>query len=231
MRISDHPLPSHGPRKPWGVMFHTTGGGLPTRAYDNGAEPLATAREVYGGMKEGPHFVIAPDGSVERYRDPSTLSWHCGVSATDRRDYLNGAWEGRAEVSKSLVSWWKARWPGVSSPQHLYPSKTANEDYIGIELIPCGVFLKNNLGSWSPVFGAPVAGDRARFTGQQYLAAASLLLLLCSTYSIPLHGRGRVVGHEDINPLTRPGWDPDSFQGFWHWPTFWGVVAGLEKHA
>lgn len=228
MRISEHLLPGHGPRTPFGVMLHTTGDGVPAKAHQTGLSPLETARVVYGEMREGPHFVIDPGGAVERYRDPKEVSWHCGVSAVDRRDFLSGHWGTR--VPSALYSWWRARWPGVLSPSHLYPSTTANEDYIGIEMIPCGTYVKGNAGSWKPIFGTPIGGDRGRFTGAQYTAAAMLCLTLCRDYSIIARSKGRILGHEDVNPLTRPGWDPGGFQGFWSWETFWGIYDGLEMH-
>ena len=228
MQISEHPLLAHGARKPWGVMLHTTGGGLPDKAHHEGLSPLETARKVYGGMREGPHYVIAPDGAVERYRADDQIAYHCGVSPVDRRDFLTGHWEAR--VGRGVVGWWRARWPGVLSPQHLYPSTSPNSDYIGVELIPCLAQTKGNGGSLKPVFGTPIGGERGRFTGAQYVAAALLTLQLCEAYSIPMRRRGRVVGHEDINPITRPGWDPGDMQGYWSWNTFWGIVDGLERH-
>ncbi len=230
MKISSHPLPGHGTRTPWGVMLHTTGDGVPQAAYRDEMEPLEAARKIYGGMKEGPTFCISPDGSIERYRDPASVTWHCGVTATQRRDFLTGHWEEiLGKTYSGVLSWWKARWPGVSSPQHLYPSESPNQDYIGIELIPCGTYTKQNGGSWKPVFGVPF-GPKGRFTGAQYTAAAMLCLTLCGDYSIPIHSKGRVLGHEDVNPITRPGWDPGACFNYWDWTIFWGIVEGLEKH-
>lgn len=228
MLVSSHPLPSHGPRKPFGVMLHTTGDGVPARAYSDEIDPLEAGRLIYGTMKEGPHYCISPDGSIDRYREPDQVAYHCGVSALDRRDFLSGHWE--AKVPRDLVSWWKARWPGVLNPSHLYPSTSANLDYIGIELIPCGTYLKGNGGSWKPVFGKPIGGAKGRFTGAQYVASALLSLQLSVDYSIMLRKTGRVVEHSDINPITRPGWDIGGFAGFWDWNTWWGVLDGLERH-
>src|SRR5688572_11459843 len=101
MNTSQHPLPAHGPRTPWGVMFHTTGDGIPNKAHHTGLAPLATANVVYGEMREGPHYCIAPDGAVVQYRPDTSIAWHCGVSAEDRRDFLSGHWETR--VARGVV--------------------------------------------------------------------------------------------------------------------------------
>jgi N-acetyl-anhydromuramyl-L-alanine amidase AmpD len=228
LNITDHPLPAHGARTPWGIMLHTTGDGIPAKAHQAPLEPLQTAFAVYGAMREGPGYVIAPSGAVARLRPDDQVAWHCGVSPVERRDFLSGHWEALAKPG--VAGWWKARWPGVLTPSHLYPSTSPNHDYIGVELIPCGTFVKGNSGSWKPVFGEPIGGERGRFTGAQYTAAALLCLTLCRAHSIPMHSPGRVLGHEDVNPLTRPGWDPGDLQGFWSWKTFWGIVNGLEAH-
>lgn len=213
-------LSGHGVMAPFGAIVHTTGDGPPAAANRDGRDPLEVALEVYSNMAEGPHYVIGPTGAIVQVRELADIAWHTGVSAVHRRDFLSGHWE--TLVSKGLVSWWKARWPGVKSPSHLYPGSSPNAVYYGIECVPAGTYER---GVWKPVFGPVAPGGRNRFTTAQYLACAALVLHLGIEHDRP----GRVVGHEDINPITRPGWDPGAFQEFWSWPLFWDLLNALQK--
>ena len=208
-------------------MVHTTGSGIPDKAVREGVDIVEMTHRVYSGMREGPHFVIVPDGRVFQYRQLNEKAWHAGVDGAERRDYLSGNW--LAKVAKGVASWWKARWVGIQSPQHLYPSTSPNEDYVGIELVPCVAYVKGNNGSLKPVFGEP-AGPGQRFTAQQYTSLAMLVNELSSKYGIPLSG-GRLVGHEDIDPMDRPGWDPGDMHGYFSWSLLRGIIAGLTLQA
>lgn len=221
-------LSGHGVLAPFGAVIHTTGDGPPAAAERDGRDPLEVAVEVYSNMTEGPHFVVGPSGTIVQVRDTDVVAWHTGVSAVHRRDFLSGHWENL--VANDLVSWWKARWPGVKSPSHLYPGPTPNAVYYGIECVPAGTYFR---GVWKPTNGATVAptGKRNRFTTAQYLACAGLVLNLAfhQPKGFDPQAVGRVVGHEDLNPITRPGWDPGGFQDFWSWPLFWDLVNSLQK--
>lgn len=218
-------LSGHGVMAPFGTIIHTTGDGPPAVAFRDGRDPLDAAVDVYSNMPEGPHFVVGPTGRIIQVRDTGVVAWHTGVSAVHRRDFLSGHWE--TLVPKNVVSWWKARWPGVKSPSHLYPGTSPNAVYYGIECVPTGTHIKN---SWKPVHGTPApAGERNRFTTAQYVACAALVLHLADVGNFDPHAVGRVVGHEDINPITRPGWDPGGFQEFWSWPLFWDLLTSLQK--
>lgn len=231
MKILQHPLPGHGFLKPWGIMVHTTGDGIPRDAYKEGVGLLEKTIETYAKMEEGPHYVILPGGQVVQFRQHNQRAWHVGVSVEQRRDFLSGFWESKAPMG--IPSWWKARWKGRKSPSHLYPSEQPNTDYIGIELVPCGTYLRGPSGSWQPIYGKP-AHDRGRFTGAQYAALALLCNRLSDELHIPLESApdsGRLLGHEDVNPITRPGWDPGDAQGFFNWPLLLGLITGLRLHS
>lgn len=208
-------LPSYGPMKPWGVCLHTTGDGVPREA-ESRSEPLMdSAVRIYTNMKEGPHFVIDPEGNVKQLRAIDTVAYHCGISTPDRRDYLSGAWESK--VDAKIVAWWKARWPGRKSPQHLFPSRSPNLDFIGIEHIPCGTYQTIpglTTGSWRPIRNYKPAYPGSRFTAEQYIASTKLV----RTFEPVV--QTHVVGHEDINPKGRPGWDPGDYHGWWSWPLY-----------
>lgn len=217
-------LPGHGTLSPWGVLFHTTGNGVPAKAVAEGTNFLEAAIRVYRNMREGPHLVLSPTGEVVQIRDFSTMAWHAGVTAEQRLRYLHEDWE--AQLPLNVRAWWKARWPNYPSPQHLYPTSSPNLAYIGVEMVPCGVMADGKFEPWHKP-----AHPGARFTLSQYITAAQLASELSKRYKfLPDTGSARVCGHEDVNPVTRPGWDPGSMTGAFDWNMFNEVLETLERN-
>ena len=212
--MTNHVFSTHGDLIPYGLLVHTTGDGIPSKCSTiEEVSSVAVAEYVKMDIANGvgPHYVISPDGSAVELRDPSKKAWHAAVSAHDRQRFLSGMWETENKVDKSVIDWWHRRWPGTKSPSHLYPAKSPNDSYVGVELVPCGTYDKQ---TWKPT----LAGGRmvfGRFTIDQYYALAEL----CSDLRHPKEWEepGRLVGHEDVNPITRPGWDPGDKIGAFDW--------------
>lgn len=57
-------------------------------------------------------------------------------------------------------------------------------------------------------FGAKT-NDPNIYTPAMYSALHTLVADLSQKYDIPMV-KGRVVGHEDVNPVARFGWDPSA---------------------
>ncbi len=236
MKITTHTLPNHGVWKtaPHGICIHNPGPSIPDKIAHDGVEATEAAIAVYSKMAAqdgtGPHYVVLPAGEVVQLRDAGVIAWHAGLSSEHRANYLDGTWEqDYNRLPKSIVQWWKMRHPGIKSPAHLYPGKSQNEAYVGIEVVSCGVYSKN---TWEPVLGTPVTAQ-GRYTAQQYTTLALLCLSIGKRFAFPSEWytvSGRLVGHEDINPYTRPGWDPGAFRGWWSWSTLVGVMKGLDMH-
>ncbi len=222
------PIETGPKREVFGVAVHTTGDGIPAKAMKDNEDVLSVARTVYENMGlVGPHYVVAPDGRVERYADPEYVRWHVGLEPEHRRSFLDGHFlEDRNRISSAVIAWWQARWPGVKSPSHLYPGDSANKAYIGIEMIPAGRYIRQPGGSTAWVFDSQYSKpgfDNQRFSVEQYVALAGLLKELAMKYNIDYSLVGRLVGHEDLNLYTRPGYDPGDYN-----KTFsWGMVRGL----
>lgn len=189
----------------FGVVIHTTGGGLPTKAKVLGVAPLFLAERIYGALgANAPHYCIGNDGAVIQVADEKRKMPHAGISAADRAEYLNRSWSLR--VGQNTLAMWRKRWPGIKSPLGLFPSRSVNEDYIGIECIP--LLLRQP--------------DRSLFTQEQYDALSELLRDIASRHGIVLTGP-RLLGHEDLEPLarwtSRGGWDPGALNSdpafFW----------------
>jgi hypothetical protein len=195
--LVDHPQDVTNRRDvvPYGLVVHTTGSGVPTEAAEHGVDPLQIAHDIYCAKGANfPHYVIGYDGTCLQIADEVERARHVGPpSSSERAACLNGTW--KSQVSPIGVSMWKARWPGRTSPIHLYPGVSPNEVYLGVELIPL-------LARQS---------DASLFTDAQYAKLAALIADIERRYGIALVGP-RLVGHEDLAPWTRwnsrGGWDP-----------------------
>lgn len=182
-------------RKWYGVLIHTTGGGIAKLARLKGRTIEAVTRSVYGnvGMSFA-HRVVMPEGWILRCADDSIIAPHCGVKAWQRAALLDGTW--RAHVSDEGERLWAARWPGVKSPQHLFPTSSGNDAYLGIETV--------QLEKVDPETGT-------RFTAAQYRATARQVVAWERVHGFKAEGT-RLVTHEDVQPFERwdasGGWDP-----------------------
>jgi hypothetical protein len=194
------------PRRPWGLLLHTTGGGIPAKAKATGRDAVAVALAWYRRSQDGangyfwggPTYVLGHAGDLHQIAPDDVMTMHCG--GPDRAAYLNGSWEVR--VSSATVTRWRRQWPDYRSPYHLFPSKTPNADYIGVEMIPCGAGL-----------GKPMRPG-LRFTQAQHDACVSLARDVAQRHGLPAGWQHtpRLLGHEDVQPIERHdkhgGWDP-----------------------
>jgi N-acetyl-anhydromuramyl-L-alanine amidase AmpD len=187
--------------KPFGIMVHTTGSGV-HKHHDK--LPEVAAMEYYTSSNIGPHYVIDGAGNVYELLDSLLRANHCGITAEVRSSLLDGTW--RSKVPSHVVEAWDRRWSsrGATSPAALYPSKSPNDDYIGIELIPIPKVGEH------PGTELSAADD---FTVEQYLALADLIAFEADRHDIDLGNPRTLVEHSDTNPIGRPGWDPGGMIG------------------
>jgi N-acetyl-anhydromuramyl-L-alanine amidase AmpD len=172
-----------------------------------GVDPIDLALAWYQ-RKGSVHFVIDYDGTIYQILDTAVRGAHIGVSRLERRRYLNGTWHKR--LSHEGVVRWHKRWPGFKSPQHLYPGKSPNGAYIGVEVLPLShmrvVTGGGHKGTW--------------FTERQYSAVARLWIALWVQHGTwgcnALSPGPRLVGHEDVDAFGRwdpfGGWDPGAMR-------------------
>lgn len=220
-------------RAVYGICVHTTGNGIPEGAARQQKRPLEVARATYLSMGlVGPHYVIDPYGEVDQYAPVNRVRYHVGVEAEQRRSFLDGHWlEDKNRIPAAVTAWWQARWPGVQSPSHLYPSKRPNVDYVGIELIPCGRYVVQPgivKSSWQWEHGTRCSFDKQRFSIEQYVALARLCNSIAEQNGLDLDRTGVLVGHEDLNPYTRPGWDPGDMNQTFSWGLLKGLLAAVQ---
>jgi N-acetylmuramoyl-L-alanine amidase len=212
--------------KPYGALYHTTGRGIVTEAKADKKTPLAVALETYiasqngsnGYFWGGPHYVIDHDGSRHQIAPDNALTAHAG--GDNRSAYLSGYWETKVSPA-TLAAWRKQWWPRYKHPYSLFPSKSPNHDYVGIEMIACGAG-----------FGTPMRAGLL-FTKAQHDSAIALADDLAQRHGWPKGwAKGaRLVGHEDVDILNRMdargGWDPGWLRAK---PYFdFGYVRGAVK--
>lgn len=190
--------------KPWGLLLHTTGGGVTDSAKKHGRRPIDVAIDVYIGAQNGdngylwggPHYVIDHNGLLYQLAPDNLNMQHAGGS--NRPLYFSGAWE---RVYPATTIAWHRQWPTWKHPYSLFPSTSPNHDYIGCEMIPCG-----------DGFGTPMRAG-LRFTKEQHDTAAELARDCGSRHGWPAGWAltSRFLGHEDVDPLNRSdtggGWD------------------------
>lgn len=192
---------------PWGLLLHTTGGGVTDKAKRTGLTPLQVAIRTYidfqngseGYKWGGPHYVLPHDGSIHQVAPDNLLMAHCG--GQNRGRYFDGSWE--VDAPSAVMAQWHQNWsPKYKHPYQLFPSMSPNHDYVGVEMIPCG-----------DGFGTPAAPGLL-FTHDQIDAGVALAQHLAAAHGWPAgwQATSRLLGHEDVDPLNRSnaggGWDP-----------------------
>lgn len=206
-------------RRPWGLLLHTTGRTIVEKALRAGRSPLSDelalcarsqSGELHGYKWGGPGYVLNVDGQLYQIAPDNVLTAHAG--GDDRDDYIDGDWvkfcaadpdDWKAgDPMPEVAARWFQRWPGVKHPYSLFPSKTPNADYVGVEMIPC-----------IPGYGVPM-GPGLLFTSAQHQACVELARDMGVRHGWPpgWAKTARFLGHEDVQPIERHdrggGWDP-----------------------
>ena len=208
---------------PTHIVVHVTG----TDSFESVKRTFMAQRSVSA------HYLITKQGRLFQFVPDSDRASHAGISSTERALYGRG----RATWSRYLkyFSWYKAyprdarfvdgdlqpvwgrtepvfvgraneqpwpeydyfaaRWGDGNVPVNFDVDSDPNNYSIGIELLG---------------FGSKTPDDRV-YTLAMYMTLRQLVDNLSDKYAIRLV-KGRVVGHEDVHPVGRFGWDPG--QGF-----------------
>lgn len=183
----------------WGICVHTTGRGVPALALKRHEKPMETALKYYSDPSSPcPHYVIDGLGVVEQVANSHSIVPHVGVSAIERKSMLNGDWT--AHCDPRALKLWRDKWKNYKSPQHLFPTASANASYLGIEMIP--QLEKDANGEL--------------FTAAQYAALAIFVARLGEIHEIDIKDPRKLLGHEDLDPFGRwdskGGWDPGALR-------------------
>ncbi len=205
----------------YGLVLHTTGGGLPSKALARGLYPTALGTEVYR-RSHGCHYLLGwrgLEGDLLQLADDREQAAGVGISPGAPNQWASvekgpGAWEH--DLPDELGAAWRARWPGWANPLDLLPgTRSANAPYLHLEVIPC-VF--NHNGKLHQA--AEPMRKGLRFTWAQHDAIAALARDVADRKQWPLDlpwwRTPRLVGHEDLTPISRHdrhgGWDPGALR-------------------
>ncbi len=214
--------------KPTHVVCHITGD-----------DDFEAVKNTFLTSNASAHYVVDKAGLIYRFVDEKNQAWHSGIappvqklynnnSPADWRRYLcyfgwyskypadavyldeelNPAGSGkRTFVRQANGAEWldyryfKTRWGANAGPYNYPVSKKPNTYSVGIEILS---------------YGAKTASPTA-YTEAMYASLRTLVTDISNRHQIPM-AKGWIVGHEDVNPVQRWGWDPN--QGF-DWSRVW----------
>jgi N-acetyl-anhydromuramyl-L-alanine amidase AmpD len=227
--------PNHNARRPaqlspTHVVLHVTG-----------TDKLASVKHIFLAKNSvSAHYLIDKAGLVYQFVPEDRRAWHAGIDSGSRALYrrpgqawrrylkyfswykgypsesvfvdadLRPVWDKSEAVfvARSDSSDWPeynyftARWSQAVVPIHFDVDADPNNYSIGIELLG---------------YGAKTS-DPAVYTPAMYQSLDHLLEDISARRGIPRE-KGRIVGHEDVHPVGRFGWDPAP--GF-DWSRVWG---------
>lgn len=212
------------------------GGARPTHivVHVTGTDSFASVKRTFLTPKSvSAHYVIGKAGELYQFVPDQYRAWHAGIDKSTRsllrkgqdiwsryvkyfswyKKYpvgavfvdgdLNPVW-GRTEAVFVLrrdrgrwdeYDYFRQRWGEDAQPVNFEVDPDPNNYSIGIELV--------GFGSKTP--------DDDVYTEAMYETLSRLIEDLSERHGIPMEKR-RIVGHEDVNPVARFGWDPN--QGF-----------------
>ncbi len=225
----------------YGLVVHTTGGGLPAKALANGVYHTVQAVRYYS-QSHGCHYVNgwrgSDGGDLLQMANESEQANGVGISnAQDpskdqRRSVEAGRFE--ADLPEVVVRLWRERWPGVETSLDLLPgTQTANSCYVHVECVPCVYHAGNTLRT-----DAEPLADGLRFTKAQHDTVALLAVDLSRRNGWPIDEEWwrtpRLLGHEDLTPIARFDkngcWDPGFIreEPYFDWNYVYEQIAAIQ---
>ncbi len=201
-----------------------------------GTDDFEKAKNTYL-TSVSPHYVVDKAGLVYQFVEEENQAWHAGIRKevqplygqppTTWRKFLfyfdwatypndsvflgadlqpvkkaNAVFVGRPDGSEwPDYAYFRNRWGDAAGPVNYAVDKRPNGYSVGIEML--------SVGAKTP---SPTV-----YTEAMYQSLNRLVADICARHQIPMQ-KGRVVGHEDVNPIQRYGWDPN--QGF-DWARVW----------
>lgn len=226
----------------YGLVVHTTGGGLPAEARDKGVYHTVHAVKYYN-RSHGCHYVNGwrgvEGGDLLQVANEREQAAGVGVTTpknprTDqRRSIERGRFE--ADLPADLVARWRARWPGYKHSLELLPgTRTANSCYVHVECVPCVFAYDGKL-----VSAAEPLRPGLRFTRAQHDTVVLLACDVARRNGWPRDQRWwrspRLLGHEDLTPISRHtstgGWDPGYLRKdrYFDWDYVYQAIERLQR--
>lgn len=179
------------------IIIHTTGYGAGlSRIAKNCKGDLDCMGKAYAYrmakiLKYKGHFLVDYVGKVWQFLPVTEVAWHTGGR------------KKKSLIKKKPPKWWRDRWEGIVDRPTDLPSwqgGSPNQNSVGIDLLAHGNGQIHGIG----------------YTDSQICNLRVLVKELCSDYAIPFD-RKHVVGHEDLDWISRNGWDPGKY---FNWDDF-----------
>ena len=211
-------------RKPTHIVIHITG-------INDFGEVVSNFCEENGSVSA--HYVIKKDGTLCQFVRDLDCAWHAGIELNIQKLYALESKEKAWMKYLRYFSWYKKypsnavyvtadlkkttsdkamfvmqeskkpwskyynyfekRWSSRLVPIQFHEESDPNNYSIGIELVSYGSNEHH-----SNVYSKAM-----------YKSLKNLLKNLHKTHGIPID-RNHIVGHEDVNPVARFGWDPNT---------------------
>jgi hypothetical protein len=231
--------------KVYGLVVHTTGGSLPGQARKAGVSPDLYAARHYLSSG-GTHYVNGWAGAqgqqLHQIMNERLVAWGVGrYPEKPSLDQWTSIDKGRFELDlpAMVLRLWRARWPGRKNSLDLIPyRRSANMTYVHVECVPC-VYYRNGNG---PLITDPQVKpmrDGLRFTIAQHETVARLAWDMAQRHEWPRNEpwwrSTRLLGHEDITPLSRcdrnGGWDPGGLRErpYFDWNFVYNYIERLQR--
>lgn len=200
------------------LLIHSTGPGMAKYARTYKLTDEETVSRVYGNPGNScAHVVGLPDGTRIRTTAYSLVAPHCGVSKVQRQRLLDGSW--RAWTSDEAEAQWDKWWPGVKSPQHLFPTASGNDSCEGFE-------------TWKLDEIDPET--TSYYTIHQYRSTAQWVVERERALGFVAEGV-RLLTHDALDPFERwdskGGRDPGAMRPnpFYNWPLLLECIAAARS--
>lgn len=230
----------------YGLVVHTTGGGLPASARDQRVYHTVRAVSYYtANSSHGCHYVNGWRGveggdllQIANEREQAN-----GVGVTNpkdpgkdqRRSIDLGRFE--ADLPAVVVRLWRRRWPRYRHSLELLPgTRSANACYVHVECVPCVYHYDKRL----TVDAEPLRAG-LRFTRAQHDAIAQLAIDVATRNGWSHEDRWwrtpRLLGHEDLTPISRHdprgAWDPGYLREspYFDWDYVYDVIERARAGA
>ena len=211
-----------------GLVVHTTGAGLPSKALDRDQDITDRAKKHYLNT-HGTHYLNTYDGSV--FQVANEIMRANGVGMKEQEGIVKDVimWETKSFKNDDAEAIWYMRWFFNKSPLDLFPGTSANACYVHMEMPPCIFWHNNKLHTV-----AEPMREGLRFTKAQHDSVVRMSVDIADRNKLSMGWQfsGSLVGHEDLSPVSRVvksgGYDPGALRKN-PWFDWDYVYKGIQK--
>jgi len=197
-----------------------------------GTADLASVKNTFLGPNSvSAHYLVTSSGELFQFVRDGGRAYHAGIDTNTRKLYRKGY--GKWATYLKYFNWYKqypqdavyldadanpvwdnseavfvGRGDGTAWPDFAYFRHRWQDLDIPVNFDTDGDPNNYSIGIECLSVGAKTA-DKAVYSDEMYETLEVLTKNLSDKYGIP-RTKGRIVGHEDVNPIGRFGWDPNA---------------------